>query len=188
MDSVRRLLQSLPRVEAVGALLFIVLATIILVASGRFPVLPWRFGGSPAFFPRILSILIIVLALLMVWDARHKPTPQVLPPRGRRILMVFAVLCIAVMPTLLLPYLGFPLSAFLFMLALMPALAKERVDGRRALKYVGIAVVVVGIIYVAFTYLARVPLPRGSLLSSADPPSGSVTSASAGEERYGIPA
>lgn len=188
MDSVRRLLQSIPRVEAVGALLFVILATIILVESGRFPVLPWRFGGSPAFFPRILSIVLIALALLMVWDSRHKPTLQVLPPQGRRILMVFAVFCIAVMPTLLLPRLGFPIAAFLFMLALMPALAKERINGRRALKYVGIAVIVVGIIYVAFTYLARVPLPRGTLLSSADTPRGSVMNTTAAEERYGIPA
>lgn len=163
MRLIQRLFRLIPRVEGVAAMVFVLLGVFIFLGSRPFPDLPWRFGGSPAFFPRILSMLLFLLAPAMVWEARRRPAGSVLPPRGKRVVMMFVLLCLYIMPTVLLPYLGFPLAAFLFLLAVMLALLGWRVNYKQALELAGIALLMTAIIYVSFSYLAKVRLPKGVL-------------------------
>lgn len=167
MSLVQKLLRVISRAEVFGALVFVLLGVLMLLESSRFPNLPWGHGGSPAFLPQILSVLLLLLAPLMAWEARKKPATSIimlLPKRGKRLLMGSAVLWLFATPTILLPYLGFLVTMFLFMLAVMLAAVGWPTDYKRALKLVAAALLVPAAIYVAFTYFAKVQLPKGVLV------------------------
>lgn len=167
MSFVQKLLRAISRVEVAGAFVFTLLGGLMLLESSRFPNLPWRFGGSPAFLPRVLSVLLLLLAPAMAWEARKKPAESItmlLPWRGKRLLMASVVLCLFAMPTILIPYLGFLVAMFLFMSAVMLATVGWRLNYKQALKVGAAAVLVTAAIYVSFTYFAKVRLPEGVLV------------------------
>lgn len=145
------------------AVAFLALAFFIVIVSGRFPDLPWRQGGSPAFYPRILAGLIAVFAVAIGVKSRVSPTIAVFPSGRRLVYMVACFVGCILMPVAVLPLFGFRIAAFVFMFLVMLGDGEVRPTLRRLLKVAGLALLCCGVIWAAFTYLARVRLPLGSL-------------------------
>ncbi len=151
------------RVDLIVAGLVVVLSGYIFVAARRFPEIAWRQGGAPAFYPRILGVLLLIFAFAMLWESRTKPYYAYLPSSRRLRLMGLALVLALAMPTVLLPLLGFRISAFLFMLTLIFVGRGGRPDFRSGMTVLFSSVAITTLIYVAFVYVARVRLPFGSL-------------------------
>lgn len=143
--------------------LVLVLVGYILINSQGFPDVAWSQGGRPAFYPRILAALLAVFAVILAVKGRTAPTIAVFP-RPRRLLFMLSCAggCI-VLPLVVMPLLGFRISAFLFMFPVMIAGRGHPRTRRDVLVSAGAALLITAIIYGAFVYLARVRLPVGSI-------------------------
>lgn len=135
----------------------------IVISTAAYPDLEWSRGGSPAFYPRILAVLLTIFAAAMVWKSRRSPTFATLPRGSHAALLLGTIGGSLLMPLVLMPVLGFRISAFLFMYPVMLAGRGGRPTRRELLVTAAIAVLVTAIIYVAFVHLARVRLPRGTI-------------------------
>ena len=142
----------------------------------RHPMVP----VGPAFYPRIVlgvcAVLALVLVVMDVWG-RRKLGPRlrggddsrgsdghVVPakagiqaPNYALVLVCFAIFTVYVV---LLPYLGFRLSTFLFLLAMPMALERPK-DRRRWVVMAVVAVVATLAVYYLFEHYLHVLLPRG---------------------------
>ena len=114
----------------------------------------------PSFFPNILVGVMVVLSLaLLVRGWRNAPSPIFKQSvRPSNVLRVFGLMVLLVVFIVLLQYVGFAISSFLFLLALQLVLAE-----RRPVRLLVFAIGVTLVMYVVFVLLLRVPLPRGLL-------------------------
>lgn len=123
---------------------------------------------GPDFYPRIvlgimvaLSVLLIAVDVLSHWRGRGGDTADAAAVPERRnyrlVAVTFAVFGIYV---LLLPWLGFRIATFLFVLALQVVLVKPQ--GWRRWTYVIVAALATVVVtYLAFETYLSVLLPRG---------------------------
>jgi putative tricarboxylic transport membrane protein len=125
----------------------------------RHPMVP----VGPAFYPRIVLGICAVMALvLVVMDWRlgtrlRGYDKSVTPANYRLVLVCFAIFTAYVV---LLPYLGFRLSTFVFLLAMPVAL--ERPAGRRRwIVVVVLALIATFVVYYVFEQYLHVLMPRG---------------------------
>jgi hypothetical protein len=127
----------------------------------RHPMVP----VGPGFYPGIVLVVTALFAVgLVVADVvthrrRHatEPTPSAAPANYRLVALAFGVFAAYV---LALPWLGFRLSTFLFLVAMPPVF--ERPAGARAWALiVFLALVATAIVYFVFERYLHVLLPRG---------------------------
>jgi hypothetical protein len=151
------------KMDLPGAIFFLLLGGYIFLAAENFPDIGWKMGGSPAFYPRILAFLMMVFTAAMYGKSRKAPKTADFPgPRTASYMLICLAACL-IMPLVLLPALGFRISAFIFMFLLMLANRGKIRRPAEALKLAGYSLLVSGIIYGAFTHLARVRLPLGRI-------------------------
>ena len=126
----------------------------------RHPMLP----VGPGFYPRIVLGITALFALwLVVSDviARRRASPAaaaVAPSRNYPLVAVAFATFAAY--TLALPWLGFRLSTFVF-LVLLPAVLERPREVRRWALIVVVALVATGVVYYMFEHYLHVLLPRG---------------------------
>ena len=152
--------------DAVWGVLFAVLSVAILFHVQSFPRIPGQNVG-PALFPGIVAAGMGVCALLLIARGRRARRvgagagPWFEAPawlRSRRHVAAFVVLIVSCLLYLLVvERLGFVITAFLCLAALMSVL---RVRPRLVLP---VALVMTLLIHYAFYKLLRVPLPWGLL-------------------------
>ena len=116
---------------------------------------------GPAFYPRIVLGVCAVLALvLVVMDLRRAVTPAKAggqSPNYRLVAVCFAIFTAYVV---LLPYVGFRLSTFLFLLA-MPVALERPANRRRWIVVAVVAAVATIAVYFLFEQYLHVLMPRG---------------------------
>jgi putative tricarboxylic transport membrane protein len=125
----------------------------------RHPLVP----VGPEFYPQLVLGATGFLALLLVLSdviARRRPSAAIPAARAnyKLVVVAFAIFAIYVIA---LPYLGFRLATFAFLLAMPLALEPARGARRR---WIVVFVVAVGgtvVIYLAFESYLQVLLPRG---------------------------
>lgn len=152
------------KMDLPGTIFFLLLAGYILFTANTFPKLDWKLGGSPAFYPRILAVLLIIFSVGMYVKSRKYPKSSVFPGPRKGFYMLFCFTACLVMPVFLLPLLGFRISSFIFMFIIL--LISRGGEILRVSDYLKLALssfLISGIVYGAFTHLARVRLPLGSL-------------------------
>lgn len=159
----KELIKQFRKVETVAAVIFYLLCIFIYGTSLAFPDTEWRFGGSPAFYPRILALLLFIFATALLWEGRTKPVKFIVPDKSRILLQIISVVLLLAMPTLMLEYLGFRISATLFLFVIMLGLLDWRLDKKRLAVLIASAVITMYVIYVAFGIFANVRLPEGVL-------------------------
>jgi putative tricarboxylic transport membrane protein len=129
----------------------------------RHPMVP----VGPGFYPRLVLGLTAFFALgLVVADVlgrRRGAAPAVgaaaaTPPRNYR--LVAAAFAVFAAYALALPWLGFRLATFLFLVA-MPAMLERPSGGRRWVLIAVLAFVATAVVYYAFEGHLHVLLPRG---------------------------
>jgi putative tricarboxylic transport membrane protein len=129
----------------------------------RHPLVP----VGPEFYPQLVLGATAFLALLLVVSdviahrrARVAPAPVVSRARANYALVIvaFAIFAIYVVA---LPYLGFRLATFAFLVALPLAFERPRGAGRQWIVVLSVALVATVLIYLAFESYLQVLLPRG---------------------------
>jgi putative tricarboxylic transport membrane protein len=149
--------------ERVAALAFLVASSLYLAASLTFPVGSAARPG-PGFFPVGIGVFLCAVAMLFLVAAfRARPAiaaaerAAAMPQDARRRVAATAAGLVAF--CLLLPWTGYPLTAFLFVAVLL-----KRLGGGGWVGAVAAAVVSAAGSYYLFAMLLGVPLPRGVLV------------------------
>lgn len=145
--------------ELVVDIVFLAVSVFLFGTTYTFRVANIESGGGPAFWPRILLGIIIVLEIVLIvltyrkfkkGELKKEKDPEVINPQNLYIGIGAMALYI-----LLINYLGFLISTILFMFAMMHFL---QVKLRR-----NIIVSLVGSYIIAYVFvgLLMVPLPQG---------------------------
>ena len=114
---------------------------------------------GPAFYPRILlGITVVLSAALVITDRMGGPRPSRPPARYRLVVLTFAIFTAYVFA---MPRAGYRLSTFVFVAALAAALEPPR--GARWALVLGVAFATTAVTYYVFERYLSVLLPRGSL-------------------------
>ena len=129
----------------------------------RHPLVP----VGPEFYPQLVLGATALLALLLVVSdviahrrARVATPPPVSTARPNYTLVVIAFAIFAIY-VIALPYLGFRVATFAFLVALPLAFERPRGAGRRWIVVFSVALVATALIYLAFESYLQVLLPRG---------------------------
>ena len=139
--------------------LFLFWATLGLA---RHPLVP----VGPEFYPRLVLGTTAFLAMMLVvsdvvtYRRSQMATPAVSKARANYML-VFTAFAIFAIYVIALPYLGFRLATFAFLLAMPLALQPARGVRRRWIVVFVVALVATIVIYLAFNNYLQVLLPRG---------------------------
>lgn len=139
----------------------LVLAILVFVGVVNFKNTAENYRAlPPSFFPNILVGVMVVLSLaLLVRGWRNAPSPIFKQSVKRsNVLRVVGLMALLVVFIVLLQYVGFAISSFLFVLSLQLVLGE-----RRPVRLFALAISVTLVMYVVFVLLLRVPLPRGLL-------------------------
>lgn len=139
--------------------LLVLLGGITALASLQLPLgILYRPGSG--FFPLILGLILMALALCHLWQLRRAapaPAPPIAARDGRgsawRVLLFLGAIALA---TALLDTLGFPVVAFLLMVAMLEILGIRR---RRDSVLIALCTAVAA--YILFVQWLQIPLPKG---------------------------
>lgn len=123
---------------------------------------------SPALYPRImLGVTAVLAAALVAIDVAAHRMGRALPGKGGwrsanhgLVLLEFAIFTAYAAA---LPYIGFRIATFAFLVAMQASLDHPR-DARRWALVVAVALGATAVVYVVFDMYLQVLLPRGSLL------------------------
>ncbi|MGH7320567.1 MAG: tripartite tricarboxylate transporter TctB family protein [Candidatus Rokuibacteriota bacterium] len=141
------------------------LSAVLLWQSGRIPSPPLIPIG-PAFYPRIILILLAFLAITLVAETlvgRSAPVARPAPePEGRRRRLVALCFLLFALYTAALPWLGYRLSTTLFVATMQWSLGPRTVRSLPLCLLVGAATALVT--YAVFQLYLHLLLPRGRLV------------------------
>lgn len=135
---------------------------VMLIALGVFRAAA-DFEMLGAVFPRAIASLLMVLAGLYIVLALKRPSPRPAPVEGsrwRRLAMFVVMLAWA----LLLEPLGFLTTSLACYAAALLIANYDRWTARMTLAYASVGLVILVGLYVLFSQILMVPLPRGALI------------------------
>ncbi len=138
------------------------IAVYILACVSSFPKLSALDGGSPGFYPLVLSVLMILLITLVLIECKTNALEFTLPEKSDLTVMVAIIIALLLVPQVL-HFLGFILTGTLFMTFSIISLQNWRVNKDQMLKAIVFSVLIIGLFYVVFTYGAKIMLPKGFL-------------------------
>ena len=148
-------------------ILFFLLGSVFLLdETTKFPVLGARTQVGPAFWPRILLIWIILLAIIWLCKffvskyKRAPDTPEVTPPdaigkQGFLRLTLVIALCLAYV--FIMEYGGFLISTFIFQVLILLVLGI-----RKLTTLIVTPSLLTGALFGIFIKILHTPLPRGT--------------------------
>ncbi|SNZ12035.1 Tripartite tricarboxylate transporter TctB family protein [Natronoarchaeum philippinense] len=140
--------------DKISSVLLLALSAGVFVVSGDFPRGPGITG--PAFFPRVISVLIAAFALAQLGKRLYVSRVRSYEITHEVAVQVFAVFGLVVAYVLALPWIGFVPATIAFLLAAM------WYSGVGSLpRAVVVAVGVTLALYYTFIVFLRVPLPEG---------------------------
>ncbi|MBE3640165.1 tripartite tricarboxylate transporter TctB family protein [Mangrovicoccus algicola] len=144
--------------DRAGALVLLAVVTVVAVAAivltRDFPpnTLPTDVG--PARFPVLHAVVLIVLCAICAVETVRAPHAAALPPPpGARIRVALAVAAVAV-AIAAMPHLGFPVTAALFLYAVIWLMGRRQILGNAVY-----AVAASAAIWLLFSWGLNVPLP-----------------------------
>lgn len=146
--------------DIVGGLIIIALSVFFYIQTLAFPTAMGyeKMGGE--FWPRFTLVGIVVMAIIIMIDsflkARSGVPSKERPREDKNTLGVAICGIIIFFFILLIPYLGFLLSAFFGFMVLMYTFGEKK-----KLVVLCYSIVMVGMIYLLFGKFLFVPLPRG---------------------------
>ena len=126
----------------------------------RHPLVP----VGPEFYPQLVLGVTGFLALLLVLSdviAHRRPSAAMAPTARANYKLVVIAFAIFAIYVIALPYLGFRLATFVFLMAMPLALEPALTARRRWIVVFVVALVATVVIYLAFESYLQVLLPRG---------------------------
>ena len=147
------------RNETAGGIVLFLLGSMTTLLSLRMPLGTFRNAGT-GLFPLILGILLMLLSGLFVLQlflkiqaTREKLSTGELPASSKQLLLFFGTM---VLVTLFFNRLGYPLSSFLLMVALLKILGMKRWSSN-----ILISLPTAVVCYFLFVQWLKIPLPKG---------------------------
>jgi putative tricarboxylic transport membrane protein len=149
----------LKRDEIIGGIVIFLFGAVTTLLSLRMPIGTFRSAGT-GMFPLILGILLMFLSVLFLLRLylkkqamREKLSEGGIPESSKPLILFFGTM---VLVTLLFNRLGYPLSSFLLMFALLRILGVKRWRFNLPLSFITAAVC-----YFLFVQWLKIPLPKG---------------------------
>jgi putative tricarboxylic transport membrane protein len=149
----------LPKDEIIAGVVIFLFGAVTTFLSLSMPIGTFRKSGT-GMFPLILGILLMFLSglFLLRLFLKTRGTPEKssaggIPGSSKQLLLFFGTM---VLVTLLFNRLGYPLSSFLLMLALLRILGVKRWKINLPISFVAAAVC-----YLLFVEWLKIPLPKG---------------------------
>ena len=149
--------------DAITGLVVFATSLLLLLATlglERHPLVP----VGPEFYPRLVLGVTGFLALLLVLSdviAHRRPSAAMAPAARANYKLVVIAFAIFAIYVIALPYLGFRLATFVFLMAMPLALEPARTARRRWIVVFVVALVATVVIYLAFESYLQVLMPRG---------------------------
>lgn len=148
------------RDEIIGGIVLLLFGLVTVILSLRMPLGTFRMAGT-GMFPLLLGILLMILSGIFVLKvfsqgmaAKLKKEP--LPESSGSPIQLILFLGTMVLVTLFLSKLGYPLSAFLLMVALLRVLGVKKWTLTLPLSFMTAVVC-----YFLFVHWLNIPLPKG---------------------------
>lgn len=146
---------------------FFAFAGLLFIAAGF---MPTREGGIPAlntgFYPRLLSIILAVLSVLMIIEAIRKQYVQKDVEAWWTTKAAFSLFAVTLILLVLYPFimkfLGFATASLIFITTLTWMLSDKA--HRRPLVIGGISLALTVIVYIIFKMVLAIPFPQGMLI------------------------
>jgi hypothetical protein len=138
-------------------------AAAVFVASNSYPEIDWTLGGPPAYYPRLLALLLAVLSVAVFAEGLVRPKTVQRPPR-KIVARMAAGLTILSLAPVGIGVLGFLFAGVIISFALMVLLADW--EGGKLKQLTNLLLSSVGctvVLFVIFRYVAGVRLPAGVL-------------------------
>jgi len=160
---VERRARGLLNAEVVCALALFAVVAGVFYFSRDYPAYPGQFSGSPAFWPRLIALVLALTAVFIFVAGLFKPRTTAWADRASHMKLV-VVVALFYGSRWSLEWLGFVPSASLLMFLCMLVLAdKKNLTVKAALGMAGASLGVSYFLYFVLAHLARIPLPRGGL-------------------------
>ncbi len=143
----------------VGPLLGFLAAVALFVAAGRLPVVPVPGQLGPDFWPRLVLVGLMGSCVLKALEVARGRTPKAegSPAQPLSLPKLAGGMALVLGYTALAPFLGFPLTTFLFLLAFMRLAGTRRPVPLLVIASLG----TVTLLYV-FVKVVYLPLPKGA--------------------------
>lgn len=153
--------------DILSGIIFFALAGFLYIMAGF---MPTREGGIAAlntgFYPKMLSILLGVLSILMIVGAIRDQVEtekvQVWFATKSAFFMFMITFILLVIYPFIMKNLGFATASFIF-ISCMTWLLSEK-ENRKPVFMFGITVVLTTIVYIIFKMVLEIPFPRGILI------------------------
>lgn len=139
--------------DTVGSILWLALAVGVFLVSEDLPV--GRGETGPAFYPRVIAVLIGGFALLQLGRSIYESESTAHTIRSDRVTTVGAVAVLVAVYVLSLPWLGFVIATTAFLVVCM-VFSGARSFLRISTSAIGVSL----LLYYLFVVLLRVPLPE----------------------------
>ncbi|KYH31762.1 tripartite tricarboxylate transporter TctB family protein [Neomoorella mulderi] len=130
---------------------FLIFALFLTISS-------WNYPFVSAIYPRLLLICGFVLSIIKIVIKLRNRAPEQVPEEtgtSKNLKKMWIYLGNGILYVLLMPVLGFTLSTFVILIALLSLF------GIRFKTTLGVAICSSAILYIVFVVLLGIPLPRG---------------------------
>ena len=151
--------------EIVFALCVIVAAAAVFALTLSFPPdLALDEGAGPRFFPQAVAVLLALLGFIFLIGSVKRSAAQKTENTGAGSAGAVALsFAIVVFYAVAIPYVGFAVSTFAFLVAMISSYLSPFAWRRVVVFVLPVAVAITGASYALFGIALRIPLPRGVL-------------------------
>lgn len=148
--------------DFIAGIVFIIISVVMFLDTYTFPITPVQ-GAGPAFWPRLLSILLVILSVILIINSFKSQEKNVDKPKKANYKPYLGIL-LSVLYFLLFRKVGFVVMTFFYFCGLS-ILADDSETGfpnkKGLLLMVFQSAVLLGIVYFVFRVFLRVNLPQG---------------------------
>ncbi len=157
--------------DLAASICFLVIAVVLYTYASTFPV---KAGVSlvlsPGFYPRLLSVVLALLSVLLMFETvKKKPEQEDCPPVQKKALLktkggklFLLTLGMLIIYPFCLEYLGFAVAAFVFIFVMISALSEDFKKNIVVILIISLSITV--IMYLVFKIFLHIPFPQGFLI------------------------
>lgn len=153
--------------DLISSIVFLILAGMLFIYSGTYP---QKASGSvvlnPGFYPQMLSIILAMLSIILFVSTLKKGKSDdqeegIWTTKKSIVLFVITLGTLLLFP-LIMNFLGFATSVFIFLFIVITALTTDAKT--KLLPILAVAIGLTAIMYFVFKVFLRIPFPAGILI------------------------
>lgn len=150
--------------DMIVGIILVIFSVLVYFNVSYFPKIQLAAQGmGPAFFPRILSIFLALLGIILIiqsYVTSTKYTKDIENVIDTRLLIrIIIALSVIIMYVFLIPHIGFLIATFIFTIIFMGFF-----NFKYSFKMIIISLVISAIIFYLFKVILHMPLPSGKII------------------------